>query len=262
MHFEPKRKRTSVMDTTADTRHKPMRLRRMQGLQHRSTILVCIGILWSLLLAALSGCGPAGNTAASSGKKSTCRLCVVTEPIRGCGYNHLAARGAWGICVLLSLILAACGSVSTTHSDTTAGSTARATSTSTSTPTPTSQFNEVGLYLFDDMRAVPLRGSLLNTGGDVHTYTFLINIAPTGTDLATIQWNAYQVQKAIWTASRYRITPGWTVSVRQYINGDAYTGTLIGSADLHEPHGYTFDWVHLSPQQAWAKYDATTYHGE
>lgn len=111
------------------------------------------------------------------------------------------------------------------------------------------------------MRAIEFRGGFLNTGIEANTHVFTINIVTSQTDLATIQWNAYQAQKTIWTASRYRITLGWTVSVRQYINGDDYTGTLTGSADLHEPHGYALDWAHLTPQQAWAKYDATTYHG-
>lgn len=165
------------------------------------------------------------------------------------------------LCVLLLLALAGCSLGATTRTDTTAGSTASVNVTPTQTPTPVSDFVEVAQYLFNDLSAVPFRGNLLIARVDVHANTFLINIAPAGSDLGTIQWNAYQAQKTIWRASRYRITPGWTVSVRQYINGDDYTGTLVGSADLHEPHGYALDWAHLSPEQAWAKYDSATYHG-
>lgn len=126
---------------------------------------------------------------------------------------------------------------------------------------PSGVFRGQLLYITADAGDLPLRGNYLNDGWDDERNLIYVNIIPNGKDLATIQWNAYQVQKYVWTSKCFRIDASMSVSVRQYVNGDANTDLLVGSADVSEAQGYALDWAHLSPQQVWEKYDDTTYQG-
>ncbi len=117
------------------------------------------------------------------------------------------------------------------------------------------------MYITQGADDLPLRGQYLNDEFDGKGNAYVVNIIPNGTDLATIQWNAYQVQKMIWTSKCFKIDSGLNVSVRQYVSGGANGDTLVGSADVSGVHGYALDWAHLSPKQAWEQYDDWTYHG-
>lgn len=126
---------------------------------------------------------------------------------------------------------------------------------------PSGEFHGQLLYITADVGDLPLRGRYLNDSWDNDRNVIVVNIIPSGRDLATIQWNAYQVQEYVWTSKCFRIDADTSVSVRQYVDGNATSYLLVGSADVSEAHGYVLDWAHLSPQQAWDKYDVAYYGG-
>lgn len=176
------------------------------------------------------------------------------ERARITSQGYQIAALASGVCLIVVMIFSGCG---TAVADNNRSSTPRPDVTKVGIQDP----RELDFAILDDVRATILRGSVLTVNDDPNARTLTINITPRETDLATIQWNAYQAQKAVWTSMHYRISSGWTVSVQQNIYDKNFTATLLGSVNVSEPHGYAFDWAHLSPQQAWAKYDSTMYHG-
>ncbi len=113
--------------------------------------------------------------------------------------------------------------------------------------------------ILHDVCAVALRGHVLTVGDDPHARVLKVTSISNSSDLATIQWNAYQIQKTVWTSGQYRIDAGWAVSVQQYASVGGLPGMLIARSIVREPYGYTLDWARISPQQAWEKYNRTTY---
>lgn len=81
--------------------------------------------------------------------------------------------------------------------------------------------------------------------------------------LADAQWDAYVIQRALWTGQEFTIPAGWEVTVGFWIpTTDPNAGTIgryIGVANLHTASARQFSWAHLTPQQAWARYDGAEY---
>ncbi|HEX8036548.1 MAG TPA: hypothetical protein VF510_22010 [Ktedonobacterales bacterium] len=125
--------------------------------------------------------------------------------------------------------------------------------------TKVQDLRERDFAILHDVNAAPLRGHVLTVGDDPHARTLAVSIVSHGSDLATIQWNAYHVQKTVWTSGQYRIGAGWALSVQQYSSVYGSMEALIARAIVRGPYGYTIDWAHLSPQQAWEKYNRTVY---
>lgn len=81
--------------------------------------------------------------------------------------------------------------------------------------------------------------------------------------LADAQWDAYAIQRALWTGQEYTMPAEWEVSVQIYVaSTDPNAGSMgryIGVANLHTASARQFGWDHLTPQQAWARYDGVEY---
>jgi hypothetical protein len=81
--------------------------------------------------------------------------------------------------------------------------------------------------------------------------------------LADAQWDAFVIQRALWTGQEFIIPAGWEVSVQIFVpSADPNAGALgrwIGVANLHTASARHFSWDQLSAQQAWANYDGTQY---
>lgn len=113
-----------------------------------------------------------------------------------------------------------------------------------------------------------LRGQFVGgPGGEIDPLAD-VTIVHVGVQLATpsladAQWDTYVIQRALWTGQEYTIPAGWEVSVGFWTpTTDPNAGTIgryIGVANLHTASARQFSWDHLTPQQAWARYDGVEY---
>lgn len=82
--------------------------------------------------------------------------------------------------------------------------------------------------------------------------------------LSDVQWDAFLVQRALWTSREFAIPDGWEVSVEFFVpptNAAATTiGKEIGVANLRTASARQFAWDSLSPQQAWSRYDGVAFN--
>ena len=122
----------------------------------------------------------------------------------------------------------------------------------------------------DELAAVSgnLRGQFIGgPGGEIDpladvtiVYVFVQLASPS---LADAQWDAYAIQRALWTGQEYTIPAGWEVSAQFYVPSTdpnaSSMGRYIGVANLHTASARQFDWDQLTPQQAWARYDGVEY---
>ena len=113
-----------------------------------------------------------------------------------------------------------------------------------------------------------LRGRFIGgPGGEIEAMAAVtivhVNVLLASPSLTDAQWDALVIQQALWTGQDFIIPAGWEVSVQIFVptvgpNASAI-GREIGVANLHTTSARQFNWDHISPQQAWAKYDGTEY---
>jgi Clp amino terminal domain, pathogenicity island component len=142
--------------------------------------------------------------------------------------------------------------------------------TATTPPAPTSTMAPEDAFR-DELEAITgLRGRDLARGpafeverlADVTIVHIFIQLS--SPSLPDAQWDAFLMQRALWTGQEFAIPAGWEVSVELFIpSTDPAAGTLgreIGVANLGTAGARHFAWDHLSPQQAWSRYDGTAFN--
>jgi len=82
--------------------------------------------------------------------------------------------------------------------------------------------------------------------------------------LPDVQWDAFCVQRALWSDQEFAIPDGWEVSVEFFVAppnvAPTALGQEIGVANLHTASARRFAWDSLSPQQAWSRYDGVAFN--
>lgn len=174
-----------------------------------------------------------------------------------------------GVYALTVLALAlATGCAPTAHLTLSPTATAIPTATIPPAPTPTRTPEDA---FRDELGAITgPRGQILARGSAFEVerladltivHVFIQLLSPS---LPDAQWDAFLVQRALWTGQEFAISTGWEVSVGLFVpSTDPAAGTLgrqIGVANLSTATARQFAWDQLPPQQVWSRYDGTAFN--
>lgn len=172
---------------------------------------------------------------------------------------HTSRFAVLAFCCLW-LTLSACATSTTTKAPTVAPTQPAIATTPTLAPDAAFR-NELAVAPNLHGRFIGGPGGEIETLADVTIVHVYVQLA--SPSLADAQWDAFVIQQALWTGHEFTIPAGWEVSVQLFVpatdpNASAL-GREIGVANLHTASARQFNWDHLSPQQAWARYDGAEY---
>jgi hypothetical protein len=176
-----------------------------------------------------------------------------------------------GVSVLAILALVVVtGCEATTGASVASTTAAAAAATATTLPAPTATLTPDAAFRDEIATITSLRslvpasrpGFEIEQLADVTVMHVFIQLSsPT---LPDVQWDAFRVQRALWSDQEFVIPDGWEVSVEFFVAPpNAATTTLgqeIGVANLHTASARRFAWDSLSPQQAWSHYDGVAFN--
>jgi hypothetical protein len=178
-----------------------------------------------------------------------------------CACCHI---GAYVLMVVLLLVVTGCGTTTSRIISSTEVATATTPPAPTATPAPEDAFR-------DEVAAITgLRGQSPASHPDFEVerladvtimHVFIQLSSPA---LSDVQWDAFLVQRALWTGHEFAIPNRWEVSVEFFVPPTtSATGTIgrtIGVANLGTASARQFVWETLSPQQAWSRYDSVAFN--